>query len=99
LSFATLLPQAAPEVMSVGASDAAKKDAAPSFWMSFQKAIRRGPLVGVDFEVFRFGIDGDVLAGVFLHVDLRAYHAVEDFVGSFGKFCGVIRHDRLGFGQ
>jgi hypothetical protein len=85
-------------MMSVRAADAAKKDAAPSFWMSFQKAIRRGPLIGVDFEVFRFGIDGNVLGGVFLHIDPRAYHAIEDLVGLFGEFFGFVRHDFLNLG-
>ena len=82
--------------MGVGTADAAKEDAPSGFRMAFEQTIRRGPLVGVDLEVFRFGIDGDVLVGLFLHVNLRAYHTVKDFIGPFGDFCGVIRHNRLG---
>jgi hypothetical protein len=85
--------------MGVGTGDATKEDPPAGFRVAFEQAIRGGPLVGVDFEVFCFGINGDVFVGFFLHVDLRTYHAVKDLVGSFGELRGVIGHDRLGFGQ
>lgn len=85
--------------MGVATADAAKEDTPPGFRMAFKKAIRRGPLVGINFEILRFYVDGDVFMGFFLDVDLRAYYSVEDFVGSFSEFRGFIGHVILGHGS
>ena len=99
MSFTALLPQSTPEVMGIGTANAAKEDTSPGFRMAFEQAIRRSPLVSVDLEVFRFGVDGDVLLGLVLDIDLRTYHTVENFVRSFGEFCGFTRHVFLGSGR
>ena len=85
--------------MGIGTANAAKEDTSPGFRMASEQAIRRSPLVSVDFEVFRFSVDGDVLLGLVLDIDLRTYHTVENFVRSFGELCGFTRYVFLGSGR
>ena len=73
------------------AANATEPDASARFRMSFEQTIRCGPLIRVDFKVFRFGVDSDVFVGVLLNVDLRTDLPLKDLIrplSTFGLFVG-----------